>query len=880
MQLTYGDIILDESEKSVYFHEIYNKLTYQFGCSIFNLKNKNTILTRKEIRDLLKFANIFSKSNVTEKISYHRNLSQEIVSMMDKIKSNYDIDVQEEINCYAKIIHNSVSNYIASEKDPQSTLVVNDFYYNIASDIKKELNRIPNTEGLFFFDDQKLAINSMKYNQYYSFSAPTSMGKTFIIKNFIKLNLLESSDAKDIAIILPTKALINEVEDDLLSELETFIKNNNYMIISAPSQLQLFREKNKILLFTPERMLQALNEDLIDSLDILFVDEAQKIYEGDDRAPLYYKLINIFNQKYPLLKIFFSSPYAENPEELLKLIDVSYLQNKKELSCSNKFEFSPVVQKQFTIDINTGKCCIYNKLDNKFIELGINKKEWQEYLNEQLQNGTTIVYSKSKNDVIFYSNKFAQHVNEIHDENDKVIEDFIDFIKNEIHESYYLIPLLRKRIAYHMGTMPSEIRKTIEKLVKEGVIRLVFCTSTLLEGVNLPAVNIFVLSHKKSTSIMKPLDFKNLIGRAGRIKYSLWGNCFLLNLTDSNSIEYYEDFLVKPPDKENLNPYVENRKKCLVPSLFDNNFQLAKSKSETYSQLQNFIMYRNLVLESIIKDSKDSFIYKAYKNDIQKFKNLGKELITTNLDDITDLIFAPETIANVKKCIEVNAIKPPQLCEITKEYYENEKIKKEIFKQNRNAIFDFLTQLYITFNWETFETKDGIGNSKSLSYYAGIITSWIMGRRLSQIIYAELDYHSRTKEVWNSKERKVETYIGSQEQKNRIINDILEDIEQKIKYSISNYVKKFIKLYEQTKGVNLEINILDYLEYGTMNTTIIALQKMGISRELAHELINQQLVIIDDSIKIKNIDKLKNKKKFAFEIEQIKINLNFLLLSE
>ena len=65
---------------------------------------------------------------------------------------------------------------------------------------------------------------------------------------------------------------------------------------------------------------------------------------------------------------------------------------------------------------------------------------------------------------------------------------------------------------------------------------------------------------------MKALDFKNLIGRAGRIKYSLWGNSFLLNLTDNDSIEQYKTYLTEKPKNENLNPYVENRKTILVPS--------------------------------------------------------------------------------------------------------------------------------------------------------------------------------------------------------------------------------------------------------------------------------------------------------------------------
>lgn len=878
MKLTYGDVILNEAQHSEYFHNIFRKLTIQYGNKIFDLIDTQNELKQDELIDLLKFADIFSKSNVTENISLHRNIAQEIVSMIDYIRCDYNSNFNSLFLAFEKSIYNSVSNYIASDKIEKSDTIINDFLYKMASDIKKSLNKIPGSDNSYFFDDQRLAIHNMQANQYYSFSAPTSMGKTFIIKNFIKI-LLKQALNQNIAIVVPTKALINELEDDLLSDLKEYIQNYNYMIITAPTQLQLFKDKNKILIFTPERMLQAINENLVKKLDYVFVDEAQKIFEEDDRAPLYYKLINTFNKKFEYLRICFSSPYTETPEELLKLIDMSYLKNKQELSQSNKFEFSPVVQKQFIIDIKTKQCLIYNKLENNFEDLGLVNLDWISHVSRQLNKGATIVYCKSKRDVIKYANEFAETIEDISDDNDIKIKEFIDFIKNEVHESYYLIPLLKKRIAFHMGIMPSEIRKTIEKYVKEGIIKIVFCTSTLLEGVNLPAVNIFVLSHKKSTTKMKALDFKNLIGRAGRIKYSLWGNSFLLNLTDNDSIEQYKTYLTEKPKNENLNPYVENRKTILVPSIFNHNYVIEKKSNETYSKLQNFIMYRNLVLESILTQSTDSYIYKAYENDIQKQIQSGNTTVTSNIKDIDDILFAPETIKQVRDAILYNAIKMPVLKTYDKNVNISDEEKKNIWDNNKREIYDFLVALYTFFQWDIFESKDNIGNQNRLLYYSGLISSWIMGHRLGEIIYSEIEFHHKTKKIWNKQLHSYERYTESQEQKNQIINETLEDIENTIQYSICNYVKKYIQLYEEIFNVSLTTSVYDYIEYGTMNDDTITLQKMGISRDLSNELIKSGLIIISDkSLKIQNIDNLKNKNKYSFEIQQIKTNLNSILI--
>jgi replicative superfamily II helicase len=97
-------------------------------------------------------------------------------------------------------------------------------------------------------------------------------------------------------------------------------------------------------------------------------------------------------------------------------------------------------------------------------------------------------------------------------------------IKNEVHGDYYLAEVISRGVAYHIGYLPSAIRMRIEELFRKGLIHTIFCTSTLVEGVNLPADNLFITHYKNGRAKMSAVDFKNLIGRVGRIEYNLYGN--------------------------------------------------------------------------------------------------------------------------------------------------------------------------------------------------------------------------------------------------------------------------------------------------------------------------------------------------------------------
>lgn len=118
--------------------------------------------------------------------------------------------------------------------------------------------------------------------------------------------------------------------------------------------------------------------------------------------------------------------------------------------------------------------------------------------------------------------------------NDPRLIELADYISRKIHPKYILVKLVRKGIAFHTGELPVDVRIRIEEACRQGILKLVFCTSTLLEGVNLPADNIFVTTLQNGKRALSQLDFLNLIGRVGRLGHSMLGNVFLITGDTAN----------------------------------------------------------------------------------------------------------------------------------------------------------------------------------------------------------------------------------------------------------------------------------------------------------------------------------------------------------
>ena len=68
----------------------------------------------------------------------------------------------------------------------------------------------------------------------------------------------------------------------------------------------------------------------------------------------------------------------------------------------------------------------------------------------------------------------------------------LDLIEARLGEHHPLREVVVKGVAYHHGSLPSEIREAIEEAVADGSIQFLVATTTMTEGVNLPVRSVVV----------------------------------------------------------------------------------------------------------------------------------------------------------------------------------------------------------------------------------------------------------------------------------------------------------------------------------------------------------------------------------------------------
>lgn len=94
---------------------------------------------------------------------------------------------------------------------------------------------------------------------------------------------------------------------------------------------------------------------------------------------------------------------------------------------------------------------------------------------------------------------------------------------------------VHRGIAFHHSGLPSTVREAIEEDFRDenGRIQIIVCTETLMIGVNLPADVVVLYDGTVFRGSPKPLplslqEYKNFIGRAGRLGFSVAGKSYFL----------------------------------------------------------------------------------------------------------------------------------------------------------------------------------------------------------------------------------------------------------------------------------------------------------------------------------------------------------------
>ena len=834
---TLAETIYRDIEKNEYLNQLYADLLYNYSLKLFSLRLKKKEI---DINAALRFADILSKSAYTENASAHKIWAQEIIILLHILYPEDD-----RVTTFLGSVLSAVGNYRGLDsavKDYESADVLDQLYYAF----DKERLAIPGSDDKYFFPAQKIVYDALG-KKCFSYSGPTSMGKSFVIQTYITQQITAGVQ-QNFAILVPTKALINEVRSNLCKELNHMLDATNYRVVVSAGDIALKYEHNYVFVMTPERMLHLINTRPDLNIDFMFVDEAHKISTKGPRSTFYYKVINKVMGRKPRPSIVFASPNIPNPEIYLNLIPGVRNINVENLAS----KFAPVCQFKYLVNMTTGKIFSHNEHSRSLNEIKQNQTEWKlvdlvRIVGKDKQN---IVYCNSRIKVIDSAWEYAKSLPV---SKDPRLLSLAKDIAAEVHSDCFLSKLIEKGVAYHVGYLPASIRLRIEKSFEDGLIRTIFCTSTLVEGVNLPADNLFVTSHKNGLSAMDEVEFRNLIGRVGRIKYNLYGNVFLL-IYPSKSTDVqkkYENLLNNDVPAQSLSVagrLTVAQRKAVITHLARGDIQMQEcienETDEDYNAMRKFA----LIVAHDVVTGQDTPTLEAFSEWLTPDNIRG---ICTHFwgnrtsDDIT---LSYDQWENLETAIE-KGLEYPAL-------QGNDAVD---FK----ALVDFLCKLRSIFKWDVYE-RNTIGKKNQsdqyrpiLEWYATILMQWIRGNGLSVIIRSAL-WHKKQhpdKGVWNGRHKIADYYIdSSMSHRNYVMAETLDVIENVILFSLSNYFRKFSLEYKRIHGVeHFPNDWYEFVEYGSTNPLTILLQQHGYSRESSQYIMShpKYLVAIDGQYRIK-----------------------------
>lgn len=812
---TLGYAIFSGLEKNEYLNEIYDNLLFNNFLQLFHIDDED----RKDIdlEDALRFADLLSKSVNTKRSEQHHSLAQEIVTLLNVLNPD-NADIQYVMGS----VLSNTSNYLGLQHSVPEYREEN-VLDRITDEVNKDYLRIPFEKDSYFLKSQKEVYDHMTSDDFFSYSGPTSMGKSFVMRTFIRERIRKSSDC-NFAILVPTKALINEVSKEISDNLGTMLREKDYRIITSAGAM-ILQERNAhhyIFVMTPERMMYQLIGFKDIPIQYLFIDEAQNISEKEGRSAFYYQVVDMLNRNDIKPHVIFASPHIPNPGVYLELIP----NTAKGIRADMTSLYTPVSQEKFLIDFQTNMLGYYNGLTQELHEIhhfgeGLDFGSFISNLGNGKKN---LIYCNAKTKVVDFARKYADKFEPV---NDPDLITLANEIREQIHEEYFLADTVEKGVAYHVSYLPTGVRLQIEELFRKrnGGIHTIFCTSTLLEGVNLPADNLFITDFRNGSSPMSAVEFRNLIGRVGRIQYSLYGNAFFVCLPgdDRTKPEVYASLLKKEvePQELSIKSISETEKEYVLNCLRNGKTKMEKMDEQTGEQFSLMRKTANILLRDIMLD-RSSRVRKEFEDMMlpEDIAAIKKNFTGRKNEPDDDINVSLDQIDKVEEAIE-NGLEYPRVNIYGFVPYQ--------------TTLDFLEALCDAFDWENYErsslgrVKNGIHSN--LRFYTKLLTQWLTGKGIKYMIDEAISYKQGKKIYINGKQVQFD---NSQEHRNKVIEDTLNNVNDILLFRLSNYFMRFsseLKKYHHREY--LANDWYEYVEYGTTNKICILLQKNGFSAEVA-----------------------------------------------
>ena len=356
--------------------------------------------------------------------------------------------------------------------------------------------------GKYLHEGQKELLDILFSGKNVIASAPTSFGKSLLIEEIVA-----SGRYKNIVIIQPTLALLDETRQKLSKY------KNKYKIIVRTSQLP-DTVRGNIFLLTAERVLEYID---LPEIDFLILDEFYKLSNnrGDNRSSVlnnaFLKVMKNKNCQFYLL--------GPNIDDVSQEFKEHY--NAEFYHTNYTLVSTEEINKYNEVSIRQG-----NKVDESDLFKILDKTEEQ-----------TLIFCASPSTARKLAFAYCRHLKDRGVESASNKVPLIDWIDENISWGWSLTNCLAYRIGVHDGAMPKHITTSTIRYFNDNKLTYLFCTNTIIEGVNTSAKNVIFYDNKIGNKDVDYFDYSNIRGRAGRLMEHYVGR--IINLK-------------RPPEKENI----------------------------------------------------------------------------------------------------------------------------------------------------------------------------------------------------------------------------------------------------------------------------------------------------------------------------------------
>lgn len=318
-------------------------------------------------------------------------------------------------------------------------------------------------------------------------SATTSVGKSAIVDAVIA-----TEKHHHLAIIVPTIALIDETRRRLVAQF-----GGQYDVVTHPTQVTS-PERKTIFILTQERALTRKDLDLV---TFFVIDEFYKLdLRGDDDDErsvdlnlCFHKLASIGAQFYLI------GPHVDGVVGL---------------ASSYEYLFVPSLFSTVALDIVQFRLPRHGgQREEKLVELCTEL------------TSPTIVYCQSPRSAqdaatALLDSAIFPVVREL--------DSAVEWLTFEYPSDWIVTTALKHGIGIHHGNIPRALQQYVLRAFESGILKLLVCTSTMIEGVNTVAENVILFDKRLNNTSLDHFTFRNIAGRAGRMRRYFVGKVFIL----------------------------------------------------------------------------------------------------------------------------------------------------------------------------------------------------------------------------------------------------------------------------------------------------------------------------------------------------------------